>query len=186
MVRGFVTGFTVPPRFPHARGDGPSSRPASPACSRFSPRPWGWSVLCCCYVQSEIVFPTPVGMVRNFSSSSEIPKGFPHARGDGPHENKNALRNRRFSPRPWGWSDDFHKQQRFYSVFPTPVGMVLEIVTPHRSQISFPHARGDGPYTHSRYLASKKFSPRPWGWSADVQRLPDVRAVFPTPVGMVR
>ena len=52
--------------------------------------------------------------------------------------------------------------------------------------LSFPHARGDGPGMPASSRRSAKFSPRPWGWSADAGVFQFPHLVFPTPVGMVR
>ena len=59
-------GFQFKARsFPHARGDGPKSSLRWPRWGMFSPRPWGWSEVKDDAGQSQGVFPTPVGMVRN-------------------------------------------------------------------------------------------------------------------------
>ena len=90
--------------FPHARGDGPTPGFFVFLRLRFSPRPWGWSLCTANAYGENLVFPTPVGMVRRRGPPSLTCCGFPHARGDGPrtffHEAWHGL----FSPRPWGWS----------------------------------------------------------------------------------
>ena len=117
-------------RFPHARGDGPAtgSRPASrPA---FSPRPWGWSGPGAQVDRVQVVFPTPVGMVRHRVQAQRHAQGFPHARGDGPSALAKAGTPPWFSPRPWGWSAVGVGSPTHPQVFPTPVGMVrLELPT---------------------------------------------------------
>ena len=52
------------PRFPHARGDGPSASRTGPRWWPFSPRAWGWSGDIDALVIGVEVFPTRVGMVR--------------------------------------------------------------------------------------------------------------------------
>ena len=71
-------------RFPHARGDGPYRRMNRWKKSMFSPRPWGWSFTVRAGVCEQIVFPTPVGMVRRLPQRRNRENCFPHARGDGP------------------------------------------------------------------------------------------------------
>ena len=62
------------------------------------------------------------------------------------------------------------------------------VPSPPRSsvhELSFPHARGDGPQYTGRIAPAERFSPRPWGWSGGKQHDFCTRKVFPTPVGMV-
>ncbi len=156
------------------------------AQSKFSPRPWGWSVSRERDRYTEIVFPTPVGMVRLSSNFFASSARFPHARGDGPYQDPKLTPATPFSPRPWGWSVlSFVRLFRIY-VFPTPVGMVRPDTTTVTEQNSFPHARGDGPLAGYLVASSGGFSPRPWGWSSHGAKGGHGGLVFPTPVGMVR
>ena len=91
------------------------------------------------------VFPTPVGMVRCFSGKGTETRSFPHARGDGPFADSGALVFLVFSPRPWGWSDEYERTKNLLKVFPTPVGMVRKHPLQSSDRGGFPHARGDGP-----------------------------------------
>ena len=84
MVRGQSGCRSGGENFPHARGDGPCARPDSGLGWRFSPRPWGWSVLFKFTTNGFFIFPTPVGMVRFPDIPDARPDHFPHARGDGP------------------------------------------------------------------------------------------------------
>ncbi len=92
-----------------------------------------------------MVFPTPVGMVRNWLALVLMMMGFPHARGDGPTIRIALSSSKRFSPRPWGWSAKAQKTRRINNVFPTPVGMVRRGNVSTLPNDGFPHARGDGP-----------------------------------------
>ncbi len=112
--------------------------------------------------------------------------GFPHARGDGPPYDPLGNGEGRFSPRPWGWSAAAFYADRTGKVFPTPVGMVRMPSLWAFPTSGFPHARGDGPTPHRPSADIVEFSPRPWGWSDFVDAMADDKAVFPTPVGMVR
>ena len=139
----FHTRHTV--SFPHARGDGPFLQLASGRAPMFSPRPWGWSVPACPWYAVRTVFPTPVGMVRERTTSTVQCRRFPHARGDGPANNLTLYPHMEFSPRPWGWSDLSDLRPGIPAVFPTPVGMVRAIPKRRTPHLRFPHARGDGP-----------------------------------------
>ena len=55
-----------------------------------------------------------------------------------------------------------------------------------RSVCTSPHARGDVPATGRVGEAGFRFSPRPWGCSADVDRPAVLALLLPTPVGMFR
>ena len=84
MVRHERSMSGVFRRSPHARGDGPLSRPCLDPARTFSPRAWGWSdfpPLSCFHL---LVLPTRVGMVRSIYSYSAVSSSSPHARGDGP------------------------------------------------------------------------------------------------------
>ncbi len=115
---------------------------------------------------SVCVFPTPVGMVRSAGLGITLFYRFSHARGDGPALIRNPPTASPFFPRPWGWSVPEAPGRGRRAVFPTPVGMVRVWVTVLLSPLSFPHARGDGPLYAAAKAIDRKFSPRPWGWSA--------------------
>ena len=172
--------------FPHARGDGPTCVSAAPEEFTFSPRPWGWSEASPSVFDSDGVFPTPVGMVREMFGSSRRIQSFPHARGDGPQLVRIDRRNSGFSPRPWGWSEFVAVADRQRIVFPTPVGMVRTCARRALPDRRFPHARGDGPPVLKSAQLAVEFSPRPWGWSVEPWSWSYRGSVFPTPVGMVR
>ena len=186
MVRPAAWWTWTTLRFPHARGDGPVSMYCASTFTGFSPRPWGWSASLRRWKPTRRVFPTPVGMVRPARRWSPSCACFPHARGDGPYLRKSLITALMFSPRPWGWSATINFEVERTLVFPTPVGMVrISRIKPSPKR-SFPHARGDGPRRAAPDDALRRFSPRPWGWSAGLQALPAPAGVFPTPVGMVR
>ena len=75
------------------------------------------------WIDSLIVFPTPVGMARDYTFDPTYGKGFPHARGDGPLGGAQSANNLKFSPRPWGWPAGSASIDMHDTVFPTPVGM---------------------------------------------------------------
>jgi len=135
---------------------------------------------------SRLVFPTRVGMVRDWDGGRAGSGGFPHPRGDGPRYSASNHAGRRFSPPAWGWSVLHVGALRDFEVFPTRVGMVRMSSTPAISQSGFPHPRGDGPSAACSIVAPDWFSPPAWGWSAMKSAGDNPQAVFPTRVGMVR
>ena len=185
MVRDDQPAVRTRWRFPHARGDGPTSQSVS-VRQPFSPRAWGWSAGGRPCVSGE-VFPTRVGMVRlrhyatqrtgrfphargdgptDRSRPSEAVRRFPHARGDGPIVSERLIKlGRQFSPRAWGWSATHAALHGSCCVFPTRVGMVRTATWTVADRSSFPHARGDGPLRAWLAFRACAFSPRAWGWS---------------------
>ncbi len=130
---------------PHARGDGPRSSPTTTTAWQYSPRPWGWTDGFPWDEPAEAVFPTPVGMDRDLRRRPQPPGSIPHARGDGPTVSLGMNLLRRYSPRPWGWTDVRDEVEAFGLVFPTPVGMDRRTWRGSSRRSGIPHARGDGP-----------------------------------------
>src|SRR5208282_5824819 len=157
-----------------------------PRDAQCSPRVWGWSGRAMESGNTGGVLPTRVGMVRLSSLRRGCSRCSPHACGDGPPSVAPPRRERRFSPRVWGWSGCHHYAAAAHGVLPTRVGMVRNrarlIPSPRRS----PHACGDGPYCLANSLFLSAFSPRVWGWSVNVLHAHVGLGVLPTRVGMVR
>ena len=151
-----------------------------------SPRTWGWTAIGQRDVARLPVFPTHVGMDRTCFHCRGIAKRVPHARGDGPKNQRSKERffcvphargdgpnrQRRYlvklecSPRTWGWTDVVRHLDRRPTVFPTHVGMDRIWGSVSRSVWSVP--------------------PRTWGWTGENLWCQDNRQVFPTHVGMDR
>ena len=152
--------------FPHSRGDVPSTSPLSPISSPFSPLTWGCSACWLSRFRRRPVFPTHVGMFRQFASGFVAIQSFPHSRGDVPtKEGKNSL---------------------LCKVFPTHVGMFLINIGLYCLSLGFPHSRGDVPSLAPKHSEQWSFSPLTWGCSVHRQPTDAVRQVFPTHVGMFR
>ena len=91
-----------------------------------------------------------------------------------------------FSPRAWGWSETGHDHAGQRGVLPTRVGMVLSAGQCMEISFGSPHARGDGPSSGFCFMDLSLFSPRAWGWSAQLAFRCSHGQVLPTRVGMVR
>ena len=48
-------------------------------------------------------------------------------------------------------------------LFPTRVGMILDILAGQRHTMPFPHTRGDDPFVHAFMSSMAFFSPHAWG-----------------------
>ena len=64
-------------------------------------------------------------MVRDEDQLSELLRGSPHPRGDGPWWGDCFFVQFEFSPPAWGWSDEPAALSETLEVLPTRVGMVL-------------------------------------------------------------
>mgnify|MGYP006927217292 CR=1 FL=1 len=125
-------------------------------------------------------------MDRKSLTRTQIEQRFPHTRGDGPKIDPHYGAFMAFSPHPWGWTVAAGRAGVADSVFPTPVGMDLLKREGDDHIRRFPHTRGDGPRAVRSFQLSTRFSPHPWGWTADIKKLLSKGLVFPTPVGMDR
>ncbi len=126
MVRRLCRQSPVSSSFPHTRGDGPDKEALIAEMEEFSPHPWGWSGVGKARRHGNVVFPTPVGMVRRCGKARACTCSFPHTRGDGPSAGMTRNVASRFSPHPWGWSVVQLRVRVHYLVFPTSVGMLIE------------------------------------------------------------
>ncbi len=90
-------------RFPHPRGDGPSSARRSGRDGRISPPTWGWPAVFSFAAPHQLDFPTHVGMARLRTNTTTRRTRFPHPRGDGPKSILRTHKAMRISPPTWGW-----------------------------------------------------------------------------------
>ena len=132
-------------RFPHPRGDGPSTSSVSGTSTTISPPAWGWPDARAFVKHFGLDFPTRVGMARIIGVSAHGSRGFPHPRGDGPCCDAGAVTIRWISPPAWGWPDAGLTAWPILSDFPTRVGMAHGRENPRSQFTRFPHPRGDGP-----------------------------------------
>ena len=91
-----------------------------------------------------------------------------------------------FSPRTWGWTFNGYVLATSTQVFPTHVGVDLDLHLLSAAIESFPHARGGGPYGKAVIPGGLEFSPRTWGWTWQLSGKWRTKPVFPTHVGVDR
>ena len=186
MARFFVVRDSPRFRFPHPRGDGPQCPHLRDRWRMFSPPAWGWPALVFVLRFPAEVFPTRVGMARQYQIEAWIEERFPHPRGDGPSGIRLCPRPRTFSPPAWGWPARRQSTTPRDSVFPTRVGMARSLAVYHQDYEGFPHPRGDGPRKNTSTRTRLMFSPPAWGWPERSSPNSSSCGVFPTRVGMAR
>ena len=169
-----------------------------------SPRPWG------CFQYQEVsispgrVFPTSVGVFLEVDVSKLFGSGLPHVRGGVSSDSSVSRSFKTSSPRPWGcfqpvfatssitWSSPrpwgcFQYQEVSISpgrVFPTSVGVFLEVDVSKLFGSGLPHVRGGVSFDWRPADIVQQSSPRPWGCFWAIEHGESLRYVFPTSVGV--
>ena len=151
-----------------------------------SPRAWGWTASGGAGGEGGGEIPTRVRMDRAPAPGGHPGRGDPHARGDGPREQAEAMLRTARSPRAWGWTGWPSRRTGCHREIPTRVGMDRKPPSPRVTYSRDPHARGDGPrlIMNPPWVWSR--SPRAWGWTAVGTRTCTLRDEIPTRVGMDR
>ena len=148
---------------PHARGGVSGRYPSSVARSWSSPRPWGCFCPCLLSQDAIHVFPTPVGVFPISTCVTTTTQGLPHARGGVSVHTLAFHALLASSPRPWGCFCRREPQPDRLLVFPTPVGVFLQLHLAVVVLRGLPHARGGVSDLHDRGAGKGLSSPRPWG-----------------------
>ena len=149
---------------PHARGGVSVVDIRESAFFGSSPRPWG------CFwkqektVDTNCVFPTPVGVFLPEDAARRMSKCLPHARGGVSPRTGEPMYIPASSPRPWGCFLAALPSTAVLSVFPTPVGVFPKRGSTVSAHLRLPHARG--------------------GVSSSPGNVSMRGTVFPTPVGV--
>ena len=104
--------------------------PLEAADITFSPHAWGWTEGEFETVETDIVFPTRVGVDRAMYEKQHIAVAF--------------------SPHAWGWTVLICYCRVANVVFPTRVGVDRNVSVCINSIWSFPHTRGGGPGTNRK------------------------------------
>ncbi len=149
-----------------------------------SPHPWGCFLIAEIAAMQEGVFPTPVGVFREWLNDYAKRGSLPHTRGGVSKLDSVYKKVASSSPHPWGC---FFLQRHSYAlwrVFPTPVGVFLAQIQKTHPKQSLPHTRGGVSAIDTRTIPRMESSPHPWGcFFISYQRGRGAR-VFPTPVGV--
>ena len=102
MVRPLGSWAADSNRFPHTRGDGPTTNAARIALKKFSPHAWGWSGVALDAVGADGVFPTRVGMVDGDAGEMDAGGAFRAREGAAPLKLPDRVLTFRRSRR-WRW-----------------------------------------------------------------------------------
>ncbi|SMG65272.1 conserved hypothetical protein, secreted [methanotrophic bacterial endosymbiont of Bathymodiolus sp.] len=179
-----VSSSTFLSGLPHARGGVSPENSSSITGEASSPRPWGCFQHLGDASDSEVVFPTPVGVFPRVRSFVRLTLGLPHARGGVSISSTSVIPILRSSPRPWGCFHSFQRCIHCPYVFPTPVGVFLLTEIEKRLILGLPHARGGVSRLRDFYVPLTQSSPRPWGCFRYIVFKKGGGEVFPTPVGV--
>ena len=148
---------------PHACG-GVSNLCRKVSCMEWSsPRMWGCFYGLSLKFQSEVVFPTHVGVFPPYADYSMSPLSLPHACGGVSEPRQKENSHDQSSPRMWGCFSPSKRAIPGFGVFPTHVGVFpSSFIRPHLQQ-GLPHACG-GVSKIGLLLSSRcRSSPRMWG-----------------------
>ena len=110
--------------------------------------------------------------------------GLPHARGGVSAKAVWVSCSSRSSPRPWGCFPEPLPLRDSCKVFPTPVGVFLNLRKGVENAKGLPHARGGVSGCAGDESDQHLSSPRPWGCFPSPIPTERNASVFPTPVGV--
>ena len=108
----------------------------------------------------------------------------PHARGGVSWSNHPERIGNNSSPRPWGCFYSGTVNDREMQLFPTPVGVFLELLLNQHPERALPHARGGVSQQAQAANNAQASSPRPWGCFLEGGDIVQQTGLFPTPVGV--
>ena len=130
------------------------------------------------------VFPTGVGMFPSRIEDYAEELRLPHGRGDVSKMTRKETKLIASSPRAWGCFQFAQVCDNEEEVFPTGVGMFLNLKAVADDIYGLPHGRGDVSAAPSLRSSEPSSSPRAWGcfYSGLLCRFGEY--VFPTGVGM--
>ena len=171
-------------RFPRARGDGPWRTKAAKDARMVSPRTRGWTQYWPAFSNRSNGFPAHAGMDPRKNAHLVSCRGFPRARGDGPHDEADWVGGHGVSPRTRGWTRRIALTRGHTAGFPAHAGMDPAWGSSIRRRDRFPRARGDGPSLQVALLLASGVSPRTRGWTHQEARRSGDYAGFPAHAGM--
>mgnify|MGYP001017099675 CR=1 FL=1 len=153
------------PRFPRARGDGPSALSRRRLSTPLPPRSRGWTRPRRLLHADEAASPALAGMDPSAPATSRRRSGFPRARGDGPGAPDRLALLPGLPPRSRGWTRMATHGRGRAQASPALAGMdrwkrcISELLT------GFPRARGDGPLLIRSPMDWPPLPPRSRGWT---------------------
>ena len=169
---------------PHVRGGVSDIITHNCRLKKSSPRAWG------CFLGSIFsshfcfVFPTCVGVFLVHTVLLSSTQCLPHVRGGVSPVQAPMCHQRVSSPRAWGCFRFSDASALLSAVFPTCVGVFLEIVVDAVVKFSLPHVRGGVSFLRSLTRFVQPSSPRAWGCFPALLVVDEVGRVFPTCVGV--
>ncbi len=171
-------------RLPHTRGGVSYDLERMRKCVESSPHPWGCFRLMDAVRCWTVVFPTPVGVFLQGGAGGGFCPGLPHTRG-GVSRVLHARQTQNLSsPHPWGCFWHSRAVGDDLRVFPTPVGVFLNLPRHPITVNRLPHTRGGVSSSPSSVVNVTTSSPHPWGCFLFKKSRIIEPWVFPTPVGV--
>ncbi len=149
-----------------------------------SPRTWGCFSSFLKSPLVSLVFPTHVGVFLKEALKAGTEISLPHARGGVSVWDKSGEPKFLSSPRTWGCFYLRSVHALSLTVFPTHVGVFLNLSSFARSHCCLPHARGGVSRLYHRMKREMVSSPRTWGCFRLASALAIAKSVFPTHVGV--
>ena len=131
-----------------------------------------------------IVFPTHVGVFLPSTARTRVFARLPHARGGVSIAIYSVILALVSSPRTWGCFLFITQSHANGKVFPTHVGVFLELVRFRDPKGGLPHARGGVSIDAAEALRKTWSSPRTWGCFHTGRTKGAKTCVFPTHVGV--
>ena len=169
---------------PHARGGVSEPDGLAFAGCESSPRTWGCFQYALANIASRLVFPTHVGVFLPSAPLAACPSCLPHARGGVSNIRVTFLDIGESSPRTWGCFRRISILILWHGVFPTHVGVFLDIPAVFAYSLGLPHARGGVSEVPYVLISGLESSPRTWGCFLFQVCTGSCLCVFPTHVGV--
>ncbi len=169
---------------PHRRGDVSLRNGGLIILKGSSPQAWGCFSKATFRRKDSPVFPTGVGMFLDAVATQIAGFSLPHRRGDVSSSAHLPLFVIESSPQAWGCFPSASEPASTAVVFPTGVGMFLDVDVIPVDGRCLPHRRGDVSRAEEPHVARLGSSPQAWGCFRRANRRPRQDKVFPTGVGM--
>ena len=144
-----------------------------------SPRVWGWFLISWTILGQQQVFPTGVGVILEFRLKEKLPQSVPHGCGGDSIALSVNPSQLLYSPRECGWFRKPWRQKDDGLVFPTGVGVPLQVLGTWIYWLFIPYWCGDGSLVQGNLLTSDQSSPRCGGDSGSRLSMIPAISYFP-------